>query len=68
MDQDATRESAEQLARQVEAHPDFRVVRRLDPARFVAPLAGPAVRRGVTSSTPRPPAWTLRLIRSSSSG
>lgn len=40
MSEDAERAAVETLARQVEAHPDFRVVRRLDPARSVAPLAG----------------------------
>lgn len=41
----------EALARQVEAHPDFRVVRRFDPARAGAPLTGSAVRRGVVVDT-----------------
>lgn len=41
----------ETLARQLAGHPDFRVVRRLDPSREYPALAGPTVRRAAIVDT-----------------
>ena len=42
---------AESIAAELEAHPDYRVLRRLDTARNVPALAGPTVRRAVVVDT-----------------
>jgi len=41
----------EQLAAQLEEHPDYRVLRRLDTSRTVAALEGPTVRRAAIVDT-----------------
>jgi len=44
-------ERSETIAVELEAHPDYRVLRRLDTARSVPALAGPTVRRAVVVDT-----------------
>ena len=44
-------ERPETIAAELEAHPDYRVLRRLDAARNVPALAGPTVRRAVVVDT-----------------